>query len=287
MISVTTSPKPSTLYLSSETTFAGSTSSIQSKSSGVTTRPQTTAIILTSASPPSILSNSSFSTSSPSTKPATSDRPSSQSMTSHIHTSSTKSTSSKTSTSSSTGSNSSTTISRTASSNPTTKRSSPSSQSPISYSTCATCSYPTPTIACTAINSYRQYHSGQCHVENPDNPGNIDPLYPPIYTYVPDDPFSSTLSYSNSPVNLDHYRTYTGALNACDAASACAHRSKGFDPDVYTSFDLHYLCSNSSWVCVQYYGANFRGSYFDVQEFDAVVSYGYYSFEDHGSIPVP
>lgn len=86
---------------------------------------------------------------------------------------------------------------------------------------------------------------------------------------------------------MDHYRTYAGTLNACDAASACSHRSKGFDPEVYTSFDLHYLCSNSSWVCVQYYGANFRGSYFDVQDFDVVVAYGYYSLEDHGSIPVP
>lgn len=93
--------------------------------------------------------------------------------------------------------------------------------------------------------------------------------------------------YNNNFVDLDHYRTYAGTLNACDAASACSHRSKGFDPEVYTSFDLHYLCSNSSWVCVQYYGANFRGSYFDVQDFDAVVAYGYYSLEDHGSIPVP
>lgn len=57
----------------------------------------------------------------------------------------------------------------------------------------------------------------------------------------------------------------------------CALQSEGIDVDVYTSFDLHYLCSNASWVCVQYYGATFRSSYFDVQDFDAVAAYGYYS----------
>ncbi|CAF9939617.1 MAG: hypothetical protein ALECFALPRED_008197 [Alectoria fallacina] len=86
-----------------------------------------------------------------------------------------------------------------------------------------------------------------------NNPGNIDPLYPPIYS------------------------TYPGTYNACDAATMCALQSEGIDVDVYTSFDLHYLCSNASWVCVQYYGATFRSSYFDVQDFDAVAAYGYYS----------
>ncbi|KAF6225999.1 hypothetical protein HO173_012589 [Letharia columbiana] len=277
VISIATNPPPNTSSASSKIGSAGSVSSVQSESPGVVTSSSTTTDVPTSSSfsvnslsnslpggSPSILSSRSLSTSTSSAELPTSSSLLSSSTTSQTHTYSTISTSRKRSTSPSTGKSSSTRILSSGSS-PSASETSPSSSNPptstashtTSYSTCATCSYPTPTAACTKFNGYEQYHSGQCYIENTNNPGNVDPLYPPIYS------------------------TYPGTLNACDAATICALGSEGFDPNVYASFDLHYLCSNSSWVCVQYYGANFRASYFDVQDFDVVVAYGYYGMRDH------
>ena len=104
-------------------------------------------------------------------------------------------------------------------------------------------------------DEYDFYYSGSGYTENIDNPGNDAPdSYPPLYTDFP------------------------GTLDVCTAVQACADQSDN-DPTNYYSFDLHYLCSNQTWVCVQFYDdAGDDGtdsSYFNVPDDDAVAVYGY------------
>jgi len=47
------------------------------------------------------------------------------------------------------------------------------------------------------------------------------------------------------------------------------------DPDIYDSFDLHYLASEAVWECVQYYDPNNDPGYFNVVNPDVEVVYGY------------
>ena len=63
----------------------------------------------------------------------------------------------------------------------------------------------------------------------------------------------------------------------CDAAQQCADLtvSDRDDEAYYKSFDLHYLCSNNTWECVQYYDFNFDTSAFNVPDSDAVAVFGY------------
>ena len=115
--------------------------------------------------------------------------------------------------------------------------------------------------ACTEVlgagTLYDQYYSGQYFIENTDNPGNDDPVgQPPIYTSLP------------------------GNLTMCEAAELCATTAME-SWDGYFSFDLHYLCSNNTWECVDYYDYNTDASYFNVPDPDAVFvvgfSAGYYN----------
>ena len=103
---------------------------------------------------------------------------------------------------------------------------------------------------------YDLYYSGPGYIENTDNPGNDDPgAYPPLYN------------------------EYPGTLDVCDAVNMCAEQTNNH-PTQYYSFELHYLCSNQKWICVQYYNLNGDGSegdtsYFNVPDDDAVAVYGY------------
>lgn len=54
----------------------------------------------------------------------------------------------------------------------------------------------------------------------------------------------------------------------------CADQADLVDYDDAYSFDLHYLQSNQSWVCVQFYDANNDTSYFNVPNEDAIAAYG-------------
>ncbi len=67
----------------------------------------------------------------------------------------------------------------------------------------------------------------------------------------------------------------------CTAVQLCADQSDD-DPGHYYSFDLHFLCSNQTWVCVQYnnlagdsFGSGGDGSYFNVPDDDVAAAYGY------------
>lgn len=100
-------------------------------------------------------------------------------------------------------------------------------------------------------DEYDFYYSGSGYTENTDNPGNNDPdSYPPLYTDFP------------------------GTLDVCTAVQSCADQSDN-DPTNYFSFDLHYLCSNQTWVCVQYFNDAGYGNYFNVPDDDVVAAYGY------------
>lgn len=44
---------------------------------------------------------------------------------------------------------------------------------------------------------------------------------------------------------------------------------------VYQSFDLHYNDKTCQWVCVAYGGYNANGTYFNVKDADAYVTYGF------------
>lgn len=96
------------------------------------------------------------------------------------------------------------------------------------------------------------YYDGSGYIENLDNPGNQNPIYPPIYT------------------------DYAGTLDdVCTVAQMCADQADIVDVGDYYSFDLHYLQSNQSWVCVQYIDGNDDASYFNVPDEDAIAVYGY------------
>ena len=98
---------------------------------------------------------------------------------------------------------------------------------------------------------YAQYYSGQYFIENTDNAGNDDPLgQPPIYTSI------------------------SGDLDMCAAAEQCAIQAME-SWDGYLSFDLHYLCSNNTWECVDYYDSNDDPSAFNVPDPDAVAVFGF------------
>lgn len=127
-----------------------------------------------------------------------------------------------------------------------------------------TSSIATPSLTCTTPDLSPTYtavyangfecdlcYSGSGYIDNTDNPGKDDPGdYPPLYNEHP------------------------GTLDVCDAVETCAEQSNN-DPTQYDSFDLHYLCSNQTWICVQYYDLNDDASYFNVPDDDAVAVYGY------------
>lgn len=122
----------------------------------------------------------------------------------------------------------------------------------------ASCVAPAPDPSCTVVRTpdslpYYQYFSGQYVIENTDNPGNDDPDYPPV-----------TMEYP-------------GTLDMCDAAQLCADNAETEPGSVYSSFDLHYLCSNASWVCVAYYDPSNDPSYFNVPDNDAIYAFGFES----------
>ena len=275
LISIATSASSNTLSASSEIVSTSSSSSTQSTSSDITTKSQTsptsTANSSSSSSP-----GGPVSTSTSSTKFSTSSSLASPSLRTQTPTPSKLSTSRTVPTTSRTVSSSKNVI-------PTSALPSSTAPSTPSYTTCATCPHPEITDECTGtpFYGYQLYHSDHCSVQNTHNSGNVDPRYPPIYSYVQCDALLVHGSQSGHVADLDHYRSFSGTLNACEAAASCALRSEEVDPHVYTSFDLHYLCSNSSWVCVQYYGANFRGTEFNVQDFDAVVAYGFVNTGNH------
>ena len=95
--------------------------------------------------------------------------------------------------------------------------------------------------------------TGSGYIENVDNNGNDAPdQAPPIYT------------------------DYAGTLDdVCTVAQMCADQADFVDFGSYNSFDLHYLRSNQSWVCVQFYDVNDDPSAFNVPDEDAIAVYGY------------
>ena len=68
--------------------------------------------------------------------------------------------------------------------------------------------------------------------------------------------------------------TLSGTLAVGDAIQACADKSAG-DSDTYFSFDLHYVSSNMTWECVQYYDSQSDATAFNVANADVRVAYGY------------
>lgn len=107
--------------------------------------------------------------------------------------------------------------------------------------------------------SYTLYYQGTCVIENTNNGGNSDPANsPPLYSNI-------TGSYDNP----------------CDAIQQCAQLITTnpytvlFDPEVWYSFDVHYVQSNASWVCVQYYTQNTDVSAFNVPSDDVLLTYGF------------
>ena len=66
----------------------------------------------------------------------------------------------------------------------------------------------------------------------------------------------------------------SGSLAVGDAIQACANKAGG-DSNIYYSFDLHYVSSNSTWECVQYYDSNSDATAFNVANADVSVAYGY------------
>ena len=66
----------------------------------------------------------------------------------------------------------------------------------------------------------------------------------------------------------------SGSLAVGDAIQACANKAGG-DTNIYYSFDLHYVSSNSTWECVQYYDSNMDATAFSVANADVPVAYGY------------
>ncbi|CAF9923205.1 MAG: hypothetical protein ALECFALPRED_002326 [Alectoria fallacina] len=124
-----------------------------------------------------------------------------------------------------------------------------SSSSSLSF---PTCTYPTATTTCPTVTAtglaYKQYYAGQCYIENAANPGTGSE--PAIYT------------------------RFRGAYDMCAVSQYCANAARAaYGP--YHSFDLHYTCSNSSWMCVQYYNGNSDASYFNVLNSDVAVAFGY------------
>jgi len=128
-----------------------------------------------------------------------------------------------------------------------------------------TTSYVTTTVAaptsptCTSINAsgqtafpYNLIYYGACVAERTDNKGNDFPLdFPPIYT------------------------TIAGTLDdPCSALQACVDSAYG-QPVNYYSFDLHYLASNQTWECVQYYDGNVDPTDWSVPNSDILAGYGY------------
>lgn len=85
--------------------------------------------------------------------------------------------------------------------------------------------------------------------ESPSNPGNAPSTDPPLVTY-----FDST--YSD-----------------CDAVSACGEFT--YQPDFYSSFDVHWLIAEQQWECIAYASPQIDPSWFNVVDGDVGVVYGY------------
>lgn len=68
--------------------------------------------------------------------------------------------------------------------------------------------------------------------------------------------------------------TISGTLAAGDAIQNCANKA-AVDTNVYYSFDLHYVNSNMTWECVQYYNNQTSAAAFNVANADVGVAYGY------------
>ncbi|KAI9738382.1 MAG: hypothetical protein M1834_008885 [Cirrosporium novae-zelandiae] len=125
-----------------------------------------------------------------------------------------------------------------------------STTSTTSTSTICTAPICTPSTYTPRYGSYAyiQFYMGSHRTENPNNPGNSGE--PPRTNNLP------------------------GNLNACDAIQACADLALN-DPYTYYHFDLHFLTSQSEWVCVQYFNVNEDAGYFDVVNEDVREGYGY------------
>lgn len=102
---------------------------------------------------------------------------------------------------------------------------------------------------------FAQYYNGTGFVQNLDNQDNTVAAFPPVYT------------------------SFAGmAGNPCGAISQCATTTND-SPNVHGSFDLHFVASNQSWVCVSFYGYVPDTASFNVANSDVVVSYGYYQLD--------
>jgi hypothetical protein len=95
-----------------------------------------------------------------------------------------------------------------------------------------------------------QYYKGSGFTENPDNEGNQNPPGPP-------DMF-----------------TYPGTMSVCDAVQACNVDTFNAENNDY-SFDIYYLISTSSWLCVGYYQEQNDPSAFNIANPDVREGYGY------------
>jgi len=70
------------------------------------------------------------------------------------------------------------------------------------------------------------------------------------------------------------YTTDIGFLDIPDAVQQCTDLAFG-DPGAYDTFDLHFLTSTCTWICVRYYDPNADQSYFDQANSDVAIAYGY------------
>ena len=61
----------------------------------------------------------------------------------------------------------------------------------------------------------------------------------------------------------------------CAAAQACANSAAAQAHGHYEQFDLHYVKSNATWACVQFFGTAAGPTYFDITDADVGAAYGY------------
>jgi hypothetical protein len=114
-----------------------------------------------------------------------------------------------------------------------------------------------PTATCTVVSGgshkYTRYYKGSGFTENHNNPGN------------PGD------SSSRPPVTTN----YPATQDICTVAINCAAYAITL-PEVYFSYDLHFLTSQNLWECVLFYNVNSDPGYFNVPNGDVSVGVGYY-----------
>ena len=112
---------------------------------------------------------------------------------------------------------------------------------------------------------YVQFYAGCGRKESVNNPGNDNRNYPPMYTLL-----SGGMS-STAAAQACIQAAYNGPNDGTDALFA---GGKNYY-NVYQSVDLHYLESNSTWMCVSYYNSHSNTTYFNVDDANVSAGYGY------------